>query len=108
MAAALLLLSCGERTQTTEPDCVNQQSTELRVESAPVDSTEIQSQESTSPQRDISSPAPSSSSSNSSGSYDEDEEEEDGMRHFDPASEDDMDDNGMSRYMDSNDEEGWE
>ncbi len=30
------------------------------------------------------------------------------MRHFDPASEDDMDDNGMSRYMDSNDEEGWE
>ena len=31
-----------------------------------------------------------------------------GMRHFDPASEDDMDDNGMSRYMESNDDEGWE
>jgi len=30
------------------------------------------------------------------------------MCHFDPASEDDMDDSGMSRYMDSNDEEGWE
>ena len=26
---------------------------------------------------------------------------------FDPASEDDMDDNGMSRYMENNDEEGW-
>ena len=26
----------------------------------------------------------------------------------DPASEDDMDDNGMSRYMENNDEEGWE
>ena len=29
------------------------------------------------------------------------------MRGFDPASEDDMDDNGMSRYMENNDEEGW-
>ena len=28
------------------------------------------------------------------------------MRGFDPASEDDMDDNGMSRYMENNDEEG--
>ncbi|MBR5687519.1 MAG: hypothetical protein IKX36_06130 [Prevotella sp.] len=31
----------------------------------------------------------------------------DNMRGFDPASEDDMDDNGMSRYMDNNDDEGW-
>ena len=30
------------------------------------------------------------------------------MRGFDPASEDDMEDNGMSRYMENNDEEGWE
>ena len=30
------------------------------------------------------------------------------MRGFDPASEDDMDDNGMSRYMENNDEEGWD
>ena len=27
---------------------------------------------------------------------------------FDPASEDDMDENGMTRYMEVNDEEGWE
>ena len=26
----------------------------------------------------------------------------------DPASEDDMDDNGMSRYMENDDEEGWD
>ena len=26
----------------------------------------------------------------------------------DPASEDDMDDSGMSRYMENNDEEGWD
>ena len=31
---------------------------------------------------------------------------DDNMRGFDPASEDDMDDNGMSRYMENNDEEG--
>ena len=32
----------------------------------------------------------------------------DNMRGFDPVSEDDMDDNGMSRYMENDDEEGWE
>ena len=32
----------------------------------------------------------------------------DNRRGFDPASEDDMDDNGMSRYMENNDEEGWD
>ena len=26
----------------------------------------------------------------------------------DPVSEDDMDDNGMSRYMENDDEEGWD
>ncbi len=31
----------------------------------------------------------------------------DNMRGFDPASEDDMPDNGMSRYMENDDEEGW-
>ena len=31
----------------------------------------------------------------------------DNMRGFDPPSEDDMDDNGMSRYVENNDEEGW-
>ena len=32
----------------------------------------------------------------------------DNMRGFDPASEDDMDDNGMSRYMENDDNEGWD
>lgn len=32
----------------------------------------------------------------------------DNLRGFDPASEDDMDDNGMSRYFENNDEEGWD
>ena len=32
----------------------------------------------------------------------------DNLRGFDPAFEDDMDDNGMNRYMENNDEEGWD
>lgn len=35
-------------------------------------------------------------------------DKDDNMRGFDPASEDDLPDNGMSRYMENNDEEGWE
>ena len=30
------------------------------------------------------------------------------MRGFDPALEDDMNDNGMIRYMENNDEEEWD
>ncbi|MBQ7634012.1 MAG: hypothetical protein IJS89_00360 [Bacteroidaceae bacterium] len=33
---------------------------------------------------------------------------DDNMRGFDPSSEDDMDDNGMSRYMENYDDEGWD
>ena len=51
-------------------------------------------------------PASSSRSARSSSrSYNDDN---DNMRGWDPASEDDMDDNGMSRYMENNDEEGWD
>lgn len=48
----------------------------------------------------------SSYHSNSSGSSHT--IKQDNMRGFDPASEDDMDDNGMSRYMENDDEEGWD
>ena len=34
--------------------------------------------------------------------------EADNMRGFDPASEDDTDDNGMQRYFDANDDEAWD
>ena len=49
-----------------------------------------------------------SSSSGGYSSNDDEEKEYDNMRGFDPASEDDMEDNGMSRYMENNDEEGWD
>ena len=56
----------------------------------------------------VSSSRSTSSSYGSSSSYKHREKEPDNMRGFDPASEDDMDDNGMSRYMENNDEEGWD
>lgn len=34
--------------------------------------------------------------------------ESDNLRGWDPASEDDMDDNGMTRYMENYDDEGWD
>ena len=49
-----------------------------------------------------------SSSALSSGNRKYKENESDNMRGFDPASEDDMDDNGMSRYMENYDDEGWD
>ena len=35
------------------------------------------------------------------------ERSRDNMRGWDPASEDDLDDNGMDRYSNANDDEGW-
>ena len=44
----------------------------------------------------------------SSGTLSTNRVKQDNMRGFDPASEDDMDDNGMSRYMENDDDEGWD
>ena len=52
-------------------------------------------------------PKPTESKSSSSRSRHEDKEL-DNMRGFDPASEDDLDDNGMQRYFDANDDEAWD
>lgn len=58
------------------------------------------------PKVEESSSAPVRSSSSSSRSNMP--SEYDNMRGFDPASENDMDDNGMSRYMENYDDEGWD
>ena len=34
-------------------------------------------------------------------------DDDDNMRGWDPASEDDMPDNGISRYSENNDKKGW-
>lgn len=36
-----------------------------------------------------------------------DDEDYDNMRGFDPVFEDDFEDNGMTRYSENDDEEGW-
>lgn len=68
---------------------------------SPASASEKGSTTSSSATNKKSSSAPSSRSSSSS-------RYSDNMRGFDPASEDDMDDNGMSRYMENDDDEGWD
>ena len=101
LTLSLLLLSCQNKskqeysptlteTQSEEsyqlPDTAVTEEVKERQEEVKVQSTPT---------------ASSSSHSHESSSYDN-------MRGFDPASEDDMEDNGMSRYMENNDEEGWD
>ena len=56
------------------------------------------------PKQEPQTPLPASSSSSKRSSY----KPNDNMQRFDPPSEDDMDDNGMSRYMNAYDDEDWE
>lgn len=53
---------------------------------------------------------PASSPRSSSYHYEDNsrEDDNDNMRGWDAPSEDDLNDNGMSRYMENNDDEGWE
>ena len=114
--AVLSLLSCGGNYETKEQDSLYQESTELSTESASTDTTEMRHHQPTSSESASVEPTGSRSTSYPSRSYEADEEEEDeerdeekdGMRGFDPAFEDDTEDNGISRYMENNDDEGWD
>ena len=102
--SVMLLLACGNnKTHQAEqvlydgqPD-VEQSEPDTIAPSHQKEVPEEKEKTSTS----VSSSSVSSSRTHKSGSCDN-------MRGFDPASEDDMDDNGMSRYMENNDEEGWD
>jgi len=98
---SLSLLSCGNNMRKTEPFIIDDNSFVEQLDS----DTEVSSvqEEVTKPKEKSTIPVSSSSSSQSIKANDYDN-----MRGFDPASEDDMDDNGMSRYMDNNDDEGWD
>ena len=97
----LFFLSCGNKSRQTEPIIYNDNPIVEQVEPDTV-ATTVQN-ESPKIEEKPSVPASLSSSSRThkSSNYDN-------MRGFDPASEDDMEDNGMSRYMENNDEEGWD
>ena len=102
--ACVAFLACGNREKLTEPMAIGGQSVleESQADTIPTPTpTQIESlKEEEKPSAHVSS---SSSSSRSSKST-----KYDNMRGFDPSLEDDMDDNGMSRYMENNDEEGWD
>lgn len=104
-----MLLSCGGKSHQTEPILYDNPSA---IEQSVPDTTTIRLKKETPKAKEKSSaPTRSSSSSTSSSSTtsrSHQSSSSDNMRGFDPASEDDMDDNGMSRYMDNNDEEGWD
>ena len=97
----LLLLSCQNKSrQEYSPTLTETQSEESYQQPDTAVTEEVKEL-----QEEVKVPstptASSSSHSHESSSYDN-------MRGWDPASEDDMDDNGMSRYMENNDEEGWD
>ena len=104
IGVALLVLSCGNGKggKTNEPYDGGHG---IGIDTATVH--KIESYEDSVPAKEPVNESPktvSSSSSSSRKTY----RESDNMRGFDPASEDDMDDNGMSRYMEANDDEGWD
>lgn len=101
LAVVLLLLSCQNHSkQKYSPALVETQSEESYQQPDTAVTVDVKGQQ----EGVKASTAPTSSSSSRS----HESSDYDNMRGFDPASEDDMDDNGMSRYMENNDEEGWD
>ena len=102
IGVALLLLSCGNGRNSEVPIDGGHG---IGIDTATVNEIKhyedsIRTKESAN--ESTTSIAPSSSSTR------EEYHKPDNMRGFDPASEDDMDDNGMTRFMEVNDEEGWD
>ena len=95
-------ISCGNKSRQAEPIIYDDQPV---VELSDSDTTSTSVQNKANKVEEIPSSPVKSSSTASSHSHKS--SEYDNMRGFDPASEDDMEDNGMSRYMENNDEEGW-
>ena len=101
LTLSLLLLSCQNKSrQEYSPTLIETQSEESYQQPDTAVIEDVKGQQ----EGVKASTAPTSSSSSRSHESDD----YDNMRGFDPASEDDMDDNGMSRYMENNDDEGWD
>jgi hypothetical protein len=105
IGVALLVLSCGNGKggKTNEPYDGGHG---IGIDTATVH--EIERYEDPMPAKDPVNESPKTVSPSSSSSSRNTYRESDNMRGFDPASEDDMDDNGMTRYMEANDDEGWD
>ena len=114
--ACLLFLACNEKKQYAPsyyPRVTKKDTAKVEKKADTLNVEQQQQPEPPSKSPETKKPAPTTtkkkytpahssvSSSSSKSSYDN-------MRGFDPAFEDDMDDNGMSRYMDNTDDEGWD
>ena len=99
----LTFIACGNKSRQADPIIYDDQP---EVELPDPDTTSSSIQNKGNKVEEIPSSSVKSSSSTSSRSHKS--SEYDNMRGFDPASEDDMEDNGMSRYMENNDDEGWD
>ena len=97
IALIITIFACGKRSRQAEPIIYDDPPEVEELSDSDTASTTVQKEENKHKEK-LSLPvnSPSSTSHKSSG-YDN-------MRGFDPASENDMEDNGMSRYMENNDE----
>lgn len=98
MTASLLLLSCDSKESKTERAVKDYQTA---VEQTVPDTVVQEKAKKDDAKGKTEEVKPSSTPSDKP-------DDKNNMRSFDPASENDMPDNGMSRYMENNDEEGWE
>lgn len=101
LALSLLLLSCQNKSRKDYSNTPEETHSEESYQQPDTAVTEEEKDK----QEDVKAP---STSTASSSSHSHESSTYDNMRGFDPASEDDMEDNGMSRYMENNDEEGWD
>ena len=99
----LIFFACGKRSRQAEPIIYDDQPV-VELSDSNTISTNVQNE------RNKNEEIPSSpvKSSSSTSSHYHKSSKYDNMRGFDPASEDDTEDNGMRRYMENNDEEGWD
>ena len=97
----LIFFACEKRSQQAEPLIFDDQPV-VELSDSNTISTNVQNE------RNKNDEIPSSPVKSSSSSSSHHHKSYDNMRGFDPASEDDTEDNGMRRYMENNDEEGWD
>ena len=102
--AVVILLSCGNKAKSDLPLSDVEEGWGERYQKELEDSLAREKALKDEPAKDA---VKTMSVSRSSGSS-EVHGSSDNMRGFDPASEDDMEDNGMRRFMENNDEEGWD
>jgi hypothetical protein len=99
----LIFFACEKRSQQAEPLIFDDQPV-VELSDSNTISTNVQNERN---KNDEIPSSPVKSSSSTSSHYHK-SSKYDNMRGFDPASEDDTEDNGMRRYMENNDEEGWD